>query len=175
MFRIGEFSKMSKTTIKALRYYDEIGLLKPEQTDPFTSHRFYTTDQLLKLHRIQALRQVGLSIDEIRAIINGQNVVSILEKRKAELMAELNEAEHQLSRIEFILKGKEEENFMSYVATVKELPECIVYSKRMTVPSYDAYFEILPALGQKVAEKYPDLKCIVPGYCFIIYLDGEYK
>lgn len=57
MFRIGEFSKMSKTTIKALRYYDEIGLLKPEQTDPFTSHRFYTTDQLLKLHRIQALRQ----------------------------------------------------------------------------------------------------------------------
>ncbi len=175
MFRIGEFSKMSKTTIKALRYYDEIGLLKPEQTDPFTSHRFYTTDQLLKLHRIQALRQVGLSIDEIRLVMDGQNVVSILEKRKAELIAELGEAEHQLSRIEFILKGKEEENFMSYVATIKELPECIVYSKRMTVPSFDAYFKILPALGQKVAEKYPDLKCIVPGYCFIIYLDGEYK
>jgi len=175
MFRIGEFSKMSKTTVKALRYYDEIGLLKPEQTDPFTSHRFYTTEQLVKLHRIQALRQTGLSIDEIRLILSGQNVVSILEKRRAELIAELGETGHQLSRIEFILKGKEEENFMSYAATIKELPECIVYSKRMTIPNYDAYFEVIPAIGRKVAEKYPDLKCAAPGYCFVVYLDNEYK
>ena len=41
MFRIGEFSKMGKTTVKALRYYDEVDLLKPEDTDKFTSYRFY--------------------------------------------------------------------------------------------------------------------------------------
>ena len=128
MFRIGEFSKMTKTTIKTLLYYDEAQLLKPQETDPFTGHRFYTTAQLLQLHRIQ-----------------------------------------------FILHGKEEEYFMNYTATLKDLPECIVYSKRMTIPSYDAYFEVLPALGQKMTEKYPDLQCAKPEYCFIVYLDGEYK
>ncbi|HHY99593.1 MAG TPA: MerR family DNA-binding transcriptional regulator, partial [Tissierellia bacterium] len=48
MYRIGEFSKMSKTTIKTLRYYDEIGLLKPQETDKFIGYRLYTTDQLFK-------------------------------------------------------------------------------------------------------------------------------
>ncbi|WP_139906138.1 MerR family transcriptional regulator [Clostridium thermarum] len=52
-YRIGQFSKLSKTTIKTLRYYDEVGLLKPEVVDDFTGYRFYTTDQLVKLHYIQ--------------------------------------------------------------------------------------------------------------------------
>lgn len=175
MYRIGEFSKMSKMTIKALRYYDEIGLLKPETTDELTGYRFYTTDQLIRLHKIQSLRQVGLSIDEIKLIMSGGAAARILEARRIEILSELEEHRSQLSRIEFILQGKEEEFFMNYVATVKELPECIVYSKKMTIPNYDAYFEILPALGEQVKEKYPDLKCVVPEYCFIIYHDGEYK
>jgi len=175
MFRIGEFSKMSKTTVKALRYYDEVGLLKPEKTDKFTNYRFYTTDQLVKLHRVQALRQAGLSIDEIKLILAGHDAAAILHKRKAELMAELVAGTQQLSRIKFILQEKEEEIFMNYVATIKELPKCVVYTKKMTVPNYDAYCEIIPDIGKKVVQKYPDLKCTTPEYCFIIYLDGEYR
>jgi DNA-binding transcriptional MerR regulator len=133
MFRIGEFSKMTKTTIKTLRYYDEA--------------------QLLQLHRIQSLRQAGLSIEEIRQILKGTDAVPLLEKRREELLSELTETQHQLSRIQFILHGKEEEYFMNYTATLKDLP----------------------ALGQKMAEKYPDLQCAKPEYCFIVYLDGEYK
>jgi len=174
MFRIGEFSKMSKTTIKALRYYDEIGLLKPEEIDKFTSYRFYTTDQLVKLHRIQAFRQVGLSIDEIKMILSGEDSASILHKRKEELKFEIAEGANQLSRIEFILQ-EEEKDFMNYDATIKELPGCIVYSKKMTVPSYDAYFELVPEIGESIGKQYPDLKCATPEYCFIVYLDGEYK
>jgi DNA-binding transcriptional MerR regulator len=166
---------MSKTTIKALRYYDEVDLLKPEEIDPFTSYRFYTTDQLVKLHRVQAFRQVGLSIDEIKLILSGHDATVILNKRKAELMSELAEATSQLSRIEFILQGKEEKNLMNYVATIKELPGCVVYSKRMTVPDYGAYFKLVPAIGESVGKKYPDMKCTVPEYCFTVCLDGEYK
>lgn len=175
MFRIGEFSKMSKTTIKTLRYYDEIGLLKPESTDKFTAYRFYTTDQLMKLHKIQALRQIGLSIEETKLIMLGHDEKEILQSRKTEILAQLAENNEHLSRIEFILQEKEEENFMNYVATVKELPECLVYSQKMTVPNYDSYFELIPALGEKVTKKYPDIKCTTPEYCFIVSLDGEYK
>jgi len=166
---------MAKTTIKALRYYDEVGLLKPEKIDKFTSYRFYTTDQLVAAHRIQALRQVGLSIDEIKLILTGHDFTKILQKRKTELLDELSERASQLSRIEFILQEKGENSFMNYAATIKEIPECVVYSKKMTIPSYDTYFEVIPVIGEVIAEKYPDLSCATPEYCFIIYLDGEYK
>ena len=175
MYRIGQFSKMSKTTIKTLHYYDEIGLLRPEHIDPFTNYRFYTTDQLVKLHHIQSLRQIGLSPDEIRLVLEGVNQEAILQKRKIEVLAEIENATRQLSRIEFILSGQEEEEFMNYQATIKELPGCIVYSKKMTVPSYNAYFELIPAIGEKLMKRYPDLKCATPEYCFIVYPDGEYK
>ena len=173
MFRIGEFSKMSKTTIKTLRYYDEIGILKPEETDKFTSYRLYTTDQLVKLHRIQALRQIGLSVKEVKLILSGHSAETILQKRKAELIAELDEGNRQLSRIEFILQG--EKCFMNYAATIKEIPECTVYSKRLTLPNYNAYFEVIPPIGEAIMKQYPDLKCAAPAYCFTVYLDGEYR
>lgn len=64
---------------------------------------------------------------------------------------------------------------MNYQALIKELPECIVYSKRMTVPDYDSYFKIIPEIGKRVSEKYPYLKCTVPEYSFIVYLDNEYR
>jgi DNA-binding transcriptional MerR regulator len=175
MYRIGEFSKMSKTTIKALRYYDEVGLLRPELVDDFTGYRFYTTTQLIKLHHIQGLRQIGLSIDEIKLIMDGRSAESILQKRKSEVEAELADAKEQLSRIEFILSGKEELNLMNYQAIIKEVPECIVYSKKITVPNYDSYFTVIPAIGEEVKSANPNLKCAVPEYCFIIYLDGEYR
>lgn len=175
MYRIGEFSKMSKTTIKTLHYYDEIGLLKPAFVDEETGYRFYSTEQLVKLHQIQSYRQIGLSIDEIQLLISGHSANKILEKRKSELQAELAHGAEQLSRIEFILQGKEEECDMQYQAVIKELPECIVYSKKITVPNYDAYFEVIPAIGEECLKANPDLKCAKPEYCFIIYLDGEYK
>lgn len=172
MFRIGEFSKLGKTTVKTLRFYDEIGLLEPEETDPFTGYRLYSTRQLVLLHRIHAYRQCGLSIGEIKLVLAGQDAGPILQSRKAELMSELADRQDCLSRIEFILKG---EDNMDYTASVKELPACTVYTKRMTVPNYDAYFDLIPAIGQQMGKQYPDLKCTVPEYCFIMYLDGEYR
>ena len=174
MFRIGEFSKMSKTTIKTLRYYDEIGLLKPEETSGFTGYRFYSTRQLFELHRIQSLRQAGLSIDEISQILSGQDSAMILTRRREELLQELAEQQDQLSRIEFMLQHKEDFT-MNYVAKLKELPACIVYSKRFVAPDHQSYFQLIPEIGRKVMEKYPDLKCTSPEYCYLISLDGEYR
>ena len=175
MYRIGEFSKLSKTTIKALRYYDEMGLLKPQETDKFTGYRLYTTDQLFKLHKIQSYRQIGLSIEEVKLLLSGRNPDQIFKQRREELLSELNNAKDQLSRLEFLLERKQEEQDMTYSAIIKEVPGCLVFSAEFTVHDYDDFMEAIPAIGARVAEKYPDLKCIVPEYCFIRYLDGEYK
>lgn len=176
MFRIGEFSKMSMTTIKTLRYYEEEGLIKPEGVDKFTGYRLYTTSQLVDVHKIQSLRQLGLSIAEIRGVLSKSiSINDILNKRKQEVVAELAYGQEQLSRIEFMLKCQEENVIMSYQAIIKELPECIFYSMETVIESYDKYFELIPPLGEKVMKKYPDLKCATPEYCFVKYLDGEYR
>ena len=62
-----------------------------------------------------------------------------------------------------------------YQATIKKLPACTVYYKEMTVPHYDAYFSLIPAIGKECLRANPDLQCMVPPYCFIMYLDGEYR
>lgn len=175
IFRIGEFSKMSKTTIKALRYYDEIGLLKPAYIDKFTNYRFYTTDQLFDIHNIQSLRQIGLSTDKIKLILSQQDCEKILENHKDALEAEINEIKSQLLKTQLILKEKKEEKFMEYKAVIKDLPECIIYSKKLKAPDYESYFKLIPAIGREVMTEYPDLKCSTPPYCFINYLDGEYR
>ena len=59
MYKIGDFSKMSKTTIKTLRYYEKEGLLRPIFIDPNTSYRYYESSQLVDVSRIISLRQIG--------------------------------------------------------------------------------------------------------------------
>ncbi len=174
MYRIGEFSKIGKVTVKTLRYYDEVGLLKPDRVDESTGYRMYSTKQLLELHNIQSLRQVGLPISETMLVLSGFDRQFVLEQHRHEVIAEMDELKRKLSRINYLLSGLEVEN-MNYQATIKEIPSCTVYSKVMTVPNYDAYFDLIPEIGVKVMEKYPDLKCASPEYCFIAYLDEEYK
>jgi DNA-binding transcriptional MerR regulator len=174
MYRIGEFSKIGKVTVKTLRYYDEVGLLKPDRVDEKTGYRVYSTKQLLELHNIQSLRQIGLPISETMLVLKGFDRQFVLEQHRREVMAEMDDLKRKLSRINYLLSGQEVEN-MNYQATIKEIPSCTVYSKVMIVPNYDAYFDLIPKIGEKLVKKYPDLKCATPAYCFIAYLDEEYK
>ena len=66
MYKIGDFSSMSKTTIKTLRYYEKEGLLTPVYIDENTGYRYYESSQLLDISKIISLRQIGLSIKEIK-------------------------------------------------------------------------------------------------------------
>ena len=104
MYKIGDFSKMSKTTIKTLRYYENEGLLIPAYIDPCTSYRYYESSQLTDLTRIISLRQAGLSINDIKEILIGNNVKDILEKRKMELELELNTLNNKLSKINYLME-----------------------------------------------------------------------
>ena len=82
MYKIGDFSSMSKTTIKTLRYYEKEGLLKPICVDLNTGYRYYDTKQLVELSKIISLRQIGLSIKDIKNILDGYDLEEILNKIK---------------------------------------------------------------------------------------------
>lgn len=70
MLKIGEFSKLSRVSVRMLRHYDEIGLLKPAETDRFTDYRYYREDQLPTVCRITALKDMGFSLADIVRILD---------------------------------------------------------------------------------------------------------
>src|SRR5512146_2568697 len=71
MIRIGDFSKLSRVSVKTLRFYDEMGLLKPIEVDRFTGYRLYEANQLPRLYRILALKDLGFSLEEIGRLLAG--------------------------------------------------------------------------------------------------------
>lgn len=70
MLKIGEFSRLAFVPVKTLRYYDDIGLLKPVHVDQWTGYRYYSVEQLPRLNRILALKGLGLSLEQIGQLLD---------------------------------------------------------------------------------------------------------
>ena len=174
MFQIGLFSKMNRITTKTLRHYDEIGLLKPARVDDFTGYRYYSSEQLPRLHRILGLRQMGLSLSQIQSLIDDPSAIEVfLALRAKELEETLRENQAQLNKVVNYQKQLRGEYNMRYEPIIKSLPEVIVASMRFIAPSYDSYFDIIPKMGDEMRRQ--GAVCAEPEYCFNIYHDMEYK
>ena len=104
MFKIGDFSRLCRITVRTLRYYDEIGLLKPVKIDTFTGYRYYSVDQLPRLIRIAMLKSLGLSLDEIRELLDNNlptgHIRQLLQVKRSEIKQRLNEDEDRLQENE---------------------------------------------------------------------------
>ncbi|MDX8044472.1 MerR family transcriptional regulator [Gracilibacillus sp. S3-1-1] len=84
-FSIGEMAKLHHTTVKTLRYYDQIGLLKPIEVDPKSGYRYYSTEQFEHLHTIHYLKELGFSLKEIKEHLENRNIdafLTLIEKQK---------------------------------------------------------------------------------------------
>jgi DNA-binding transcriptional MerR regulator len=119
MMRIGEFSRLSQTPVSTLRYYDEVGLLKPVAVDRFSGYRFYSFEQLPRLHRILALKNLGFALEEIARFLEG-NVPSktlgeMVQRKRSELRKQTDEQRERLERLEAWLKQIEREKEMTTI------------------------------------------------------------
>lgn len=171
-YKIGLFSKMNRVTIKALRHYDEIGLLKPAAIEKFTGYRYYTSEQLPLLHQILALREMGFTLDEIKKVQGGTPEKDLLMQKRLELLKRIAQDTLRLSQVESYLVKNDGES-AGYHVILKELPQVIVASLRTTIPNYDALFSVVPPMGAEMERL--GCVCAVPEYCFNIYHDGEYR
>jgi len=177
MFKIGDFSQLSRVSVKTLRYYDEIGLLKPVRVDEFNGYRYYSADQLLRLNYILALKSMGLSLDEITAMTSGHLNLSQMKDifilKKGELRQRVREEQSRLEQVEKLLGQIEKEGVMpDYQVTVKKVEPMLVASIREVLPHYGdvgrLYGEIFKYLGRKWVFK-------PAGPPMLIIHDGEYK
>jgi len=126
MLKIGEFSRLSQVTVKTLHHYDELGLIKPAHIDPHTNYRFYTVEQLSRIHRIMALKELGLSLEQIGLMLDEdlstEQIRGMLRLKQAEIEQELREEQRQLAMVEFRLRMIEAEiNFPDLDVVIKRL------------------------------------------------------
>ena len=103
MFKIGDFSRLSMVSVKALRFYDKLGMLKPERVDEFTGYRYYSTSQLARLNRILAMKDMGLSLEQIALLLDNEptpdQIRGMLLLKQSELQQQIIDSQARLVRI----------------------------------------------------------------------------
>ncbi|UQZ84624.1 Nodulation protein NolA [Paenibacillus konkukensis] len=125
-WKVGDLAKLTGLTVRTLRFYDQIGLLSPSgQTE--SGHRLYSEANLSRLHQILSLKELGLSLEEIKSALSGGQI-SPLEivglqmnqiKEQIKLQQKLLE---QLRHVSKLLQGKAEltvEDFTSLLQAMK--------------------------------------------------------
>jgi DNA-binding transcriptional MerR regulator len=100
MFQISAFARLAGISAKQLRAYDDIGLFRPVWVDPSSSYRYYSPAQLPELRRILALRQLGMPLEEIRALAAGGDLRVALDRRREELERERRRVDERLAALE---------------------------------------------------------------------------
>ena len=136
MLKIRDFAKIAEVATSTLRYYDEIGLLHPIYVDPSTGYRFYTIDQLPRLHRILAFKDLGLELSQIVQIldeeVSADALQGMLRIKQAELQQNIQAQQEQLGRIEARLKYLEQgDNMPTYEIILKAVKPQIVAVSRV--------------------------------------------
>jgi DNA-binding transcriptional MerR regulator len=161
MFRIGEFSRIARVSGRLLRYYDSIGLLSPGRVDPATGYRHYTADQLGALNRILALKDLGLSLDEVARLVKGEvsaeEIRGMLTLKKVELERSLNEDALRLRNIESRLLQIEEQGALSdYDVIMKSVPAQPYLAVRRTFPNFEAAVGMVRDMAHQVGRRLPE-------------------
>ena len=101
MYKIGDFAKLTKTSIRTLRFYDKIDLFKPEEIDLFTNYRYYSESQLEEFKLILKLKDLGFSLDEIKKYRNNLTEQVLLDKKK-ELMETKDNIDSKIKQLDMM-------------------------------------------------------------------------
>jgi len=151
MFSIGEFARLGGVSVRTLRHYDEIGLLRPGKVDPQNGYRGYSAAQLGRLNRIMALKELGLTLVQARRLLDGvtlEELRGMLILRRAQLEHELEQHTSQLLGIEARLRHIAKEGAMpADDIVVKKVPAMGVVVIAGHAPGFGAD-NIVPVVNQ---------------------------
>lgn len=177
MIRIGDFSILSRVTVKTLRYYDEVGLLKPAHVDNTTGYRYYTYNQLPRLNRILALKDLGFSLEEIGKLLSddltAEQMHGMLKLREAEINRQVLDETERLARVETRLRQIEREEVVSkYDVVIKKVDSLKIAALREIVPTPPDQGRLWQELESYLVQHHVQR---TGGPCLSLYHDEEYK
>lgn len=126
MFSIGDFARLGRVSVRMLRHYDALGLLRPARVDPHTGYRYYEAAQLARLNRLIALKQLGLTLEQVGRVLAEKVTIEelhgMLRLRRAELAAQVAADTARLAEVEARLRMIETEGVMSIDVVLKSVP-----------------------------------------------------
>jgi len=165
VLKIGDFSQLGQVSVRTLHHYDERGLLKPARIDDWTGYRFYSVEQLPRLNRILALKDLGFSLEQIGRLVDddvpAEQLRGMLALKQAEIERQLTAGRTRLLRVEARLRQIEQEGEPSpYEIVLKKTSPQTIASTRTTVPTVedmpalrcDLYDELYEALERRGVE-----------------------
>jgi DNA-binding transcriptional MerR regulator len=177
MFKIADFSRFTRVSVKMLRHYDEIGLLRPARVDPESGYRYYAADQLPRLNRIIALKDLGFGLEQIATMLDDRlaadELRGMLRLRCAELEAQIAAAQRRLSAVaERLHQIEQEAGPPRYDVVFRPAPPMQIASLRAVVPNDG------PAIGGLFRELELHVKAQrarAAGTPLAIFHDPEYR
>lgn len=128
---IGRFSDMTRLSVKALRHYDDIGLLRPASVDASSGYRYYRLGQANRAEAIKVLRSVDMPLESIAAVLSSEDpavVAVLLKEHRERVAAELERHQRSLTYLQRLITGEVE--LMPYAITVQDVPDQRVVSVR---------------------------------------------
>ena len=171
LYKIGMFAQMNHITIKALRFYEDQGLLSPAFVDSENGYRYYTMSQMADIQRITALKQAGFTLEEIKHINQGADTASLLSSKKAALLRKIAELTSQIAVIDGYLSDPA--NTLDTPVLIRKIPAVTVAAMEKRIDSYDELFSFMPEMGAEMERL--GCECALPEYCFTHYLEPGYK
>src|SRR5918995_2587032 len=174
MIKIGDFARLGQVSVVTLRYYDEMDLLKPVRVDTFTGYRFYSSDQLPRLNRILALKDLGFSLEQIKLMLvdglTSEQLRGMLTMLRKEVEKRLADEQERLRRIEARLRQIELEDTMpKYDVVLKNIPAMLVASRRVMIPTNDQVPQVLGPAYMEVYDYVHKQGANDTGPCFALW------
>lgn len=182
MFKIGDFSRLTRVPITTLHHYDEIGLFKPLHSDRFTGYRYYSFEQLPRLNRILALRGLGFSLEQIGRMlgtgdalaVSAEELRAMLKLRQAELQQQVDETMDKLAQVEMRLKQIEREGMMMNAEVLlKQVAPLTIAGAREIVPKPELMRERCIALNDAACKLLDDAKLKTDGVSLALYYSSD--
>jgi DNA-binding transcriptional MerR regulator len=141
MLKIGEFSTLGDTSVKTLRFYDSVGLLRPAFIDRDSRYRYYSVEQLDDLHLILRLKAFGFSLREIHRIVHepadADRLRALLLEKRLELRRQLREEQSRLAGLDEWVEQLAAGHIATHAVTVKRIAAHTVATIRRTIPRYE--------------------------------------
>jgi len=173
MFLIGEFSKISRVSKRLLHYYDDIELLKPAHIDQASGYRYYSAKQLPRLNRILALKELGLTLDQIKkmlqAEISDDEIKGMLLIKKAEMEQTVFEDLQRLRRIEVRLQQNKMVDDAPDVV-IKSIPERPFLSVRTLFSTAEEMLQLIEQMLHVVPTRVGS--GVLGHFAGVFYTDG---
>lgn len=156
MLQIGEFSRLSRISVRMLRHYDQVGLLKPAEQDAQTGYRRYAVSQLAEANRITVLRDLGFPIREIGRLAHADDgeLARALDDRARELEEGIGREQRRLADLRRFRQEVEAGGAaVSCEVTLVSVPPYQVVALRMELADYDEERRAWERLGALMGER----------------------